>query len=716
MPEIALIGAGSVVFAKTLIGDILQTPALAGSHIRLMDINPARLKVAEDMVTRMVARLGVPARVSATLDRTEAIRGAHFVICSIQVGGQRPAVSDFDIPKKFGLRQTIADTLGIGGIFRGLRTIPEVLKIARDIADFGAPGCLLLNYTNPMAILCRAVDRAVGIPCAGMCHSIQGTARQLSTYAGIDHDSMTYRVAGINHMAFFLDFRTNGQDAYPLLFRLLDDPAFASDRVRFEMMRRTGYFVTESSEHQAEYTPYFLPHGENQIRKFDIPLDELLRRDNVNAQSWEKTERELLGGPGGEIRIDPRGHEYASFIIEARTTGRPCVVYGNVPNRGLIPNLPPGCVIEVPVLVDGNGLQPTAVTDFPEVLAGICRTNVNVQELAVEAALTGRRESIYHAAMLDPLTAATLPLDRIWALCDEMIDDAQKSGWLGDFAPVVAGTGRAARGMTDRAVARLRSTSPSSTAPGAVHKLELSLERGPDFDAQAPLDFSFTASDKGLVPDRLELASNAADPVALEVVFPSGYSGSARVDMHCNHAGVLCLGAVLRERKVLRDGKSFAINLAGFPAVHGTFRFTDDRLALAIEVKDSNVNPFPSAPWQGSAVELFFASEKSPTPSQFCLVPFPDKGTVSLYALPDLREVPLESRILHTQPGSYTAEIVLPLEILPEGRLLVDIIVDIGALGDAHSGGRAALNDRFGSNASSDHFAFLERVPGEGSK
>lgn len=432
MRKITLIGAGSVVFAKRLISDILQFPELADSRICLMDIDPARLKVAEAVARNLVDALAVKATVEATSDRTEAIRDARYVICTIQVGGYKPAtVTDFEIPKKYGLRQTIADTLGIGGIFRGLRTIPRLLDIARDIEKVAHPDCLFLNYTNPMAINCMAIDRAAGVPTVGLCHSVQGTSAQLARYLGIDPKEVTYRVAGINHMAFFLEFRHHGRDLYPRLFELLEN-GFDKDKVRFEMMKRLGYFVTESSEHHSEYVPYFIHHGEEMIRRFDIPLDEYIRRCEEIITTWQQTEKGLLGEKG-KTEIEPQSHEYGSYIIHSRETNTPRVVYGNVPNTGLIANLPDRCCVEVPSLVDANGVQPTRVGNLPPQLAALCRTNVNVQELTVEAGLTGKREHIYHAAMLDPHTAATLPLDKIQALCDELIEVHRKDGLLTGF-------------------------------------------------------------------------------------------------------------------------------------------------------------------------------------------------------------------------------------------------------------------------------------------
>jgi len=293
--KISLIGAGSVVFAKKLIGDILQFPELADSEICLMDINPQRLRIAEAMTLKTIQVLKVGAKVTATTDRTEAILGAHYVICTIQVGGYEPStVIDFEIPAKYGLLQTIGDTLGVGGVFRALRTIPHILEIAEDIANVAHPECLFLNYSNPMAMNCWALDRATHIPHVGLCHSVQHTSKALASYLGLDYDDVTYLVAGINHMAFFLEYRYKDQDAYPLLFKALEDPAVVvQDKVRFEMMRRLGYFVTESSEHQSEYVPYFIHHGEKIIDEFHIPIDEYRRRCEAIIATWQQEEKNL---------------------------------------------------------------------------------------------------------------------------------------------------------------------------------------------------------------------------------------------------------------------------------------------------------------------------------------------------------------------------------------------------------------------------------------
>ena len=294
---------------------------------------------------------------------------------------------DFEIPAKYGLLQTIGDTLGVGGVFRALRTIPPILDISRDIADVAHPDCLLLNYSNPMAMNCWALDRATGIPHVGLCHSVQHTSQALASYTGLNYDDVSYKVAGINHMAFFLEFNYKGQDAYPLLFKALEDPAIVvQDKVRFEMMRRLGYFVTESSEHQSEYVPYFIHHGEKVIDEFLIPIDEYRRRCEAIIATWQQEEKELLGEvEGKDFEVAPQSQEYGSYIIHAREANDPTIIYGNVPNRDLITNLPDGCCVEVPVLVDAKGLQPQTVGKLPPQLAAICRTNVNVQDLTVEA-------------------------------------------------------------------------------------------------------------------------------------------------------------------------------------------------------------------------------------------------------------------------------------------------------------------------------------------
>ncbi|HSV72392.1 MAG TPA: alpha-glucosidase/alpha-galactosidase [Chthonomonadales bacterium] len=420
MPKIAMVGAGSTVFAKTLLGDILSFPELKQSHIALMDIDAERLRTSEIVARKVGAALDATPVVTAHTDRREALDGADYVINMVQVGGYEPStVIDFEIPRKYGLRQTIADTLGIGGIMRALRTIPVLLSIARDMEEV-CPKALLINYSNPMAMLCWALNEATRVRSVGLCHSVQGTAWQLAHDLDIPLSEITYLCAGINHMAFYLRFERHGEDLYPLLRKVYEEGRAPDwNLVRYEMMKRLGYFVTESSEHFAEYCPHFIRRdAPDLIQRFNVPLDEYIRRCIDQIEGWARMRSRFEGDEPIEVR---RSHEYGSYIIHAMESGQPVVIYGNVRNNGLITNLPAECCVEVPCLVDRAGVQPTRIGDLPKQLAAIIQTNVNVQSLTVEAALTGKREHVYHAAMLDPHTAAELPLDSIWAMVDELI-------------------------------------------------------------------------------------------------------------------------------------------------------------------------------------------------------------------------------------------------------------------------------------------------------
>lgn len=450
MTKISFIGAGSTVFAKNLMGDIWSYPELADATICLMDIDAKRLKQSRQVARHIIETLGVKPAVEVTTDRRAALTDADYVICMIQVGGYEPAtVIDFEIPKKYGLRQTIADTLGIGGIMRALRTIPVLLDIARDMEAF-CPDALLINYANPMCMNQWALSRASAIRTVGLCHSVPGTAHELCRDISVPYEDVNYLVAGINHMAFYLKFehRRSGQDLYPLLRQVYaEERVPPTNRVRYEMLRRLGFFVTESSEHFSEYVPWFIKAGApGLIDEFKIPLDEYIERCKAGIISWQLLEKaEAEGRIPSEAEIlhalrdtNPmhkgwtvssirnlnkveRSVEYGSQIIHSMETGASRVIYGNVPNDKLIDNLPAGCCVEVPCLVDANGIQPTRVGALPPQLAALMQTNVNVQSLTVEAALSGKREHIYHAAMLDPHTAAELTLDQIWSLVDELI-------------------------------------------------------------------------------------------------------------------------------------------------------------------------------------------------------------------------------------------------------------------------------------------------------
>jgi len=430
-PKITFIGAGSTVFAKNLLGDILSFPELANAHIHLMDIDAGRLDDSERVARKLAAQLGAAPTITATTDRREALDGADYVICMIQVGGYKPStVIDFEIPKKYGLRQTIADTLGIGGIMRGLRTIPVLLDIAADMAEL-CPDALFLNYVNPMAINQWALSRGSSVKTVGLCHSVPHTAGELAADIGVPVDEINYVVAGINHMAFYLTFERDGQDLYPLIRQVMAEGRVPeANRVRYDMFKRLGYFVTESSEHFSEYVPWFIKRGRPElIEQFNIPLDEYIRRCEQQIADWGEMRASLLNG--AEIPIE-RSVEYGSLIIHSMETGQPRTVYGNMPNHNLITNLPDGCCVEVPCLVDRNGVQPVKIGSIPPHLAAMMQTNINVQSLTVEAALTGNRDHVYHAAMLDPHTAAELDLDQIWALVDDLIE--AHGDWLPAYA------------------------------------------------------------------------------------------------------------------------------------------------------------------------------------------------------------------------------------------------------------------------------------------
>jgi alpha-galactosidase len=341
----------------------------------------------------------------------------------IQVGGYKPStVVDFEIPKKYGLRQTIADTLGIGGIMRGLRTIPVLLDIAHDMEEL-CPDALFINYVNPMAMNQWALSRGSKIATVGLCHSVPGTAHELSRDIKVPYEDINYIVGGINHMAFYLKFenKKTGEDLYPKIRQVVAEGRVPDwNRVRYDMFKRLGYFVTESSEHFSEYTPWFIKRDrDDMIEEYNIPLDEYITRCERQIAGWESM-RVAMEDPNQTLNHE-RSVEYGSLIIHSMETGIPRTIYGNVPNRNIITNLPNGCSVEVPCLVDANGIQPTVIGDIPPHLAALMQTNINVQALTVEAALTCKREHIYHAAMLDPHTAAELSLDQIWSLVDDLV-------------------------------------------------------------------------------------------------------------------------------------------------------------------------------------------------------------------------------------------------------------------------------------------------------
>jgi len=425
MAKITFIGAGSTIFSKNLLVDILSKPELAESTILLHDISASRLEVTEKIAHHFAGQLAPGARIVATTDRRAALDGADYAISMFQVGGYKPAtVTDFEIPRKYGLRQTIGDTLGIGGIMRGLRTIPVLMDMAGDMAEL-CPNVLHLNYVNSLAMNCWALSRTSTIQTIGLCHSVQGTARQLAEDIGVPVDEIDYLAAGINHLAFYLRFERNGEDLYPLIDRVIQDERIPHwNRVRYDAYQRLGYFVTESSEHFSEYVSWYIKADRDDLlEQFNIPLDEYLERCQAQDAMWEFIKSDVERGDFDNPFLDLEpSEEYAAGIIQAVEGGVPFTFYGNVANKGLISNLPHDCCVEVPCHVENSRVEPQAVGALPPQLAALMQTNINVQSLTVEAALTRRREHIYHAALMDPHTAAELDPDQVWALVNDLIE------------------------------------------------------------------------------------------------------------------------------------------------------------------------------------------------------------------------------------------------------------------------------------------------------
>ena len=463
MPKVAFIGAGSTVFMRHILGDMLMTPSLIEADIALMDIDAERLSQSQLVATRLVEQMGGGMRVSSTTDRRAALDGADFVVVSVQVGGYRPCtVTDFEIPKSYGLRQTIGDTLGIGGIMRGLRTVPFLWELCQDMSAL-CPDALMLQYVNPMAINCWAIaGRFPAIRDVGLCHSVPNTVFELCHDLDIPIDDVRYRVAGINHVAFFLSFerrranggapqgadvgaprsagaanRNNGRDddqddawsdLYPELRRRhrageipKENPIMPGcpNHVRYEMMHQLGYFLTESSEHFSEYCPWFIKRGrEDIIKEYEIPLDEYPRRCEAQVKEWNEQFEKLKRGE--RVELD-KSREYAATIMDAMLTDKTAQIYGNVVNNGTIDDLPADCIVEVPCTVGAKGVSASRIGAMPPQLVAMMRTNINVQELTVRALLEENREHIFHAAMFDPHTAAELDLKQIRAMTEELL-------------------------------------------------------------------------------------------------------------------------------------------------------------------------------------------------------------------------------------------------------------------------------------------------------
>ena len=430
MAKITFMGAGSTVFARNVLGDCMCSEALCDSEIALYDIDAKRLEDSDIILNAINKNVNEGrARIKTYLgaeNRKEALRGADFVVNAIQVGGYDPCtITDFEIPKKYGLRQTIADSLGIGGIMRGLRTIPVMKEFANDIEEV-CPDALFLNYTNPMGILSGYMQRYTGVKTVGLCHSVQVCSKGLLEKLGME-DKLEGRVetiAGINHMGWLLDIRDkDGNDLYPEIRRRAAEKNATEkhdDMVRFEYIKHLGYYCTESSEHNAEYNPFFIKAKYPElIDQFNIPLDEYPRRCIKQIAEWEEEKNNIL--KDGKITHE-RSREYASYIMESVVTNNPYKIGGNVINKGCIENLPADACVEVPCMIDGNGVNPCRVGRLHVQLAAMNMTNINVQLLAIEAAATRKKEYIYQAAMLDPHTAAELSIDDIVKMCDELIE------------------------------------------------------------------------------------------------------------------------------------------------------------------------------------------------------------------------------------------------------------------------------------------------------
>jgi alpha-galactosidase len=424
MGKIAFMGAGSTIFAKNVLGDILVTDALRDSEIALYDIDSVRLEESYQVINNINNNSNDGrASIKSYLNRKDALKDAQYIVNAIQVGGYEPStVIDFEIPKKYGLQQTIADTIGVGGLFRALRTIPVMLEFAKDIEEV-CPNALLLNYTNPMATITGAMLRGTNVKTVGLCHSVQDCANHLLRDLEIESKDLNWKIAGINHMAWLLEISDEKKDLYPLIksrAKSKNQSEKHHDMVRYEMMDRFGYYVTESSEHNAEYLPYFIKSTHPElIDRFNIPLDEYPRRCVEQIKKWKTLGKELI--ENNNVKHE-RTLEYASYIIEAMETNVPYKINGNVLNDNLITNLPKKAVVEVTCLVDKNGITPTVVGELPEQLAALNRTNINTQLLTIEAALTLDRNKIYQAAYLDPHTSSELSLDEIKNLCDDLIE------------------------------------------------------------------------------------------------------------------------------------------------------------------------------------------------------------------------------------------------------------------------------------------------------
>lgn len=429
MPKIVLIGAGSIIFAKNLVGDCLMTDCLRDSHIALVDIDRTRLQLAHELASNLNLQVNTGrATISSHLDRREALPNADFVIITIQVGGYRRVALDYETAIRHGLQQTYADTLGIGGIFRALRTAPKMLEIAADMEEL-CPRAWMLTYTNPMAILTGTILKSTPVQCVGLCHSVQVCAQELLQGLDLHYPQVGYTIAGVNHQAWLLEIESGGRDLYPEIKVAASNQPNHPDRVRLKLMEHFGYYTTESSLHAAEYSPYFIKKAYPDLaRSYGLKTEMFREWENDQDVYWQDEVQELIQ----DRQLDhERTQEYASYIMEAMLLNRAIVIGGNVLNQGWIENLPQGACVEIPCTVDSRGITPHRMGRLPPQCAALNRTYLNPVELVTEALLTRKKEHIYHAALMDPHTSAELTIDEIIKLCDDMIES--NKGWIPEF-------------------------------------------------------------------------------------------------------------------------------------------------------------------------------------------------------------------------------------------------------------------------------------------
>lgn len=690
MPRIAIIGAGSVVFAQKLISDILQRPGIRNPEFVLMDIDADRLKLAEIMSKKTAEAMNVKVPIETTTNRKAAIKNANYVINSVQVGGYPSTKIDFEIPARYGLKQTIADTIGIGGIFRGLRTYPVMKGITEDIMEVGAKGCFLLNYSNPMAMNMLSVWNTGDIPGVGLCHSVQGTSKMLAGRAGVDFADVSYKCGGINHMAFFTELKYKGKDLYPILFqKLLADPGAMGEKVRFEMMKRTGYFVTESSEHQSEYVPYFIHHGDACIKEFDIPINEYIRRCESIIARWSAQQKEFAN-PNKKVEVGAISHEYGSEIINAMETGIPAVVYGNVPNKNLIDNVSNDAVVEVACLVDRNGLQPTHFGKLPTVLAGIVATNVNMQLATIEAAVKGSRELVYHAAMLDPHTGATLTLDKIWAMCDELFEAHKQH--LPQFAPVLKGTGRSLKSLGETQ-AHVNVTAVGVPFVDGKKEIEVEVEAVNLWTETKSVSLNFASNLKGVSfsksPLAIKVEAGKSAKEKIRVTFPDTNVAAFTLYVTSDDTSVLCrdLHWVKRDTLELKKegaGAEIKISFSQDTVLAGSISLQNGHALLDLQVNDTDIKLNEAKPWEASSIELV-VSENGQRTTKFFFLPEVGKKTQAKLE----GSGPVASTELETEKniGGYRMRVKMPKQLFgldKRNHFLFNMKANVTALGTEH--------------------------------